>query len=775
MLAGLLDDFKDALMTGCAGTSRPANLQAGGMWVDTSSQAAPNYYWAFMLYTGSEDIEIFRISILNGFGGTLTADSEFEIQEIAADTAGPILELVKNRIANNGQVLDGDTVGEVRLTGRTNTGTDPVVAYLKFTATDNMTTSAYGGTFTMYSTKDATASISEHLKFIGGQVETAAAHKLNSLRFVSQNVATAASIAALNSDYRVVEMTGATATDIHGIDATGDSQLISIHNRSSANVTLKHQSLTASASDRLKLPQDADQVIVPEETITLYYCTTDARWKVKDAVRLLRSISLEKLESPYQQWTAPTGVSKVKIRTFRSIEKSLSPGRMLDPYGNLYAWGDNGSGFLGQLGDGTTAAKSSPVAVLGGHTFKSFHRNDVQMVGVRTDGTVYAWGAGGGAIAVGDTNPRSSPVLIAGPITKFSSVNVWTNSMFMSQNGQLFASGDYNTKGELGVGDTTRRSSPVAVVGGLQFSKVIQGGAGGVYSTYAITKDGALYAWGNNGKGQLGVGDVTARSSPVAVVGGITFKKISVGANFSTFNTFAVGIALDGTLYAWGDNTNGQLGVGDVTARSSPVAVLGGLTFKDVSAYSTFVVGVTIDGDLYAWGNNSDGQLGVGDVTPRSSPVAVLGGLEASKVIAGLTHVTALTTGGDLYAWGLNSSGLGNGSTVCSSPIAVLGGLKFADISYPWNCYIGLASSGGVYSWGDNSSGQIGDGSVSNRASPVLLIGAFGPASPTPVSEVTIPVTAGQTYDVVLSMAQSTFGSTPIGSDIDYITIAYEN
>src|ERR1700751_3133925 len=157
MLAGILTDFKDAFVSGFSGTSRPLNLQAGGMWIDSTNQSSPNYYWSFKMFTGSTDIEIFRISILNSIGGTLTADSSFEVEHIAADTAGAILQFIKNRVVNNAQVLSGDSVGEIRFVGTTNTGSNPTVAYFKFTATDDMTSSVNGGTFSLYSTPDASS------------------------------------------------------------------------------------------------------------------------------------------------------------------------------------------------------------------------------------------------------------------------------------------------------------------------------------------------------------------------------------------------------------------------------------------------------------------------------------------------------------------------------------------------------------------------------------------------------------------------------------------
>ncbi len=786
MLAGILDDFKDAIVTGLAGTSRPANLQAGGMWIDTTNQVAPSYYWAFNLFDGTNDTEIFRISVLNGFGGALTANGTFTIQEIAADAVGPVLELVKQRLAANGQVLDGDTVGEIRFTGRTDTSTNPAVAYFKHVATDDQITADSGGTFSMYSTPDGTAAIAEHLRFISGVVESVVPHKLNSQILVNQNVATTATIAQLSATKVLVEMTGSTATDIQGINSAGETRYIIIHNRSSAQVTLKNQNSSATTTDRFKLPLGNDHVIAPQVTTTLYYCDTDLRWKLKSSTsrKLLRSI--EKLNGAYQQWTAPA-TTRIKIIAYQSPGNFVSGSRFIDSYGNMYTWGLNTNG---QLGLGDVTPRSSPVIVLGSLQFMPWTNNlnypyglIAGQVYLTQNGQAYGFGANDrGQLGVGDVTPRSSPVAVLGGL-KFSGIVTGAASAYgITHNGTAYAWG-VNFSGELGVGDVNPRSSPVAVLGGLKFSRIISdiGDTTSLAPFIGISRSGDAYAWGGNSDGVLGLGDVAARSSPVAVLGGLKFKKIFVGGGTGKS---ALAISSTGAAYTWGINTNGQLGVGDVTSRSSPVAVLGGLTFVDVftsttNSYSMF--GITSDGTLYSWGDNSNGQLGVGDVTPRSSPVAVLGGLRFSKVYAaGQGEIFGITTDGTLYSWGLNTDGsLGLGDINSrSSPVAVLGGGVWNWVSGTSGSatgILGAKSDGTLYSWGTNTSGNLGVGDITKRSSPVLVLGAFGAALNTPSIEVEVDVVSGTTYDVVLSQALSTFGPVPLGYNIENITIQYDN
>ncbi len=297
----------------------------------------------------------------------------------------------------------------------------------------------------------------------------------------------------------------------------------------------------------------------------------------------------------------------------------------LTPGGTLYAWGINTNGGLG-VGD--VIPRSSPVAVLGGFTFRQvFPAQYPYVYALDGSGNAYGWGLNdNGQLGVGDVTPRSSPVAVLGGFT-FTRLSVCNKSVFgLTSAGAAYAWG-LNGSGQLGLGDVVPRSSPIAVLGGFTFAKLFTNIASATGSAYGLTAAGALYAWGFNDKGQLGVGDIIPRSSPVAVLGGLTFVDVFPGASNNIF-----AITADGTLYSWGANANGQLGLGDVVARSSPVAVLGGLKFVNVSVQSVWNIGLATNGSLYGWGLDISGALGVGDITPRSSPVAVLGRLTVNCV-----------------------------------------------------------------------------------------------------------------------------------------------
>ena len=779
-LATALTDFKNAMVSGLSGTSRPTELDPGGGWIDTSNDPTT---WSYKVWTGVDDVEVFVIDIVNGTTSVSLAVDSFIVRKVSADTVGAIMNLVKRRIASNGQVLSGDVVGEVRMVGRDNTGADPIVAKIIWTATENQTSSAYGGTLSFQSTPAGAAALVEHMRFIGGIVETVVPHKTNSQILTSQNIATTATIAQLSATKIVAEMTGATATDIQGINSGHDSKVITIHNRSSAIVTLKHQDLAAVAADRILLPENKDILLNPQESATLFYCTADTRWKIQYASSKFTGFTTDIVYGNVGEWEAPTPVTKVRITAHSKGSVFPNPGaamlsRVTDVGRSMFAWGSNARG---ELGDGTVVNKSSPVPVLGSLKFPQMGGVGASLFnssfGLTESGDAYMWGANGnGQLGVGDVLSRSSPVAVLGGL-KFKKIVPGVFNMFgIAPDGTTYGWG-INSSGVLGNGDVVPRSSPVAVLGGLKFREIITS-FGNSVRCYGLTFDGTLYAWGENPHGSLGVGDLTPRSSPVAVLGGLKFKLV-VATNNSTY-----AIAENGAAYSWGLNDYGQLGHGDVIPKSSPVAVLGGLVFQDLSAnpmesIPDNVYGLTETQVLYAWGANDNGQLGVGDVIPRSSPVAVLGGLTFRSVIASGRNSFALTNDGTLYAWGFNADGqLGVGDVVPrSSPVAVLGGISFQEINTSGGIFeskFGLSSDGKLYAWGYNLSGELGVGNTVPRSSPVAVLGGLSLKTQDDSTVVLdIPVVGGNTYALKLGAGPCFFGSNPIGNNIQRVEITY--
>ncbi len=213
----------------------------------------------------------------------------------------------------------------------------------------------------------------------------------------------------------------------------------------------------------------------------------------------------------------------------------------------------------------------------------------------------------------------------------------------------------YNFYGGLGLNDTTTRSTPVKIF--LQSGNWKSISASNNYSA-AIKTDGTLWMWGSGSVGKLGVNDTTSRSTPVTtLLGGTNWKSIACGTNH------AVALKTDGTLWSWGFNNKGVMGVNDTTQRNTPVTtLLGGTNWKSISAGGDYTVALKTDGTLWSWGGNDFGQLGVNDITQRNTPVTtLLGGTNWKSTACGNFHTVAIKTDGSLWTWGYNSYGqLGN-------------------------------------------------------------------------------------------------------------------
>ena len=295
-----------------------------------------------------------------------------------------------------------------------------------------------------------------------------------------------------------------------------------------------------------------------------------------------------------------------------------------------------------------------------------------------------------------------------------------------------------NTHGALGNNSTTNSSAPVKLTtSGLLSGKTVFALAAGGLHSLALCADGTLAAWGYNSSGQLGNGGTTQSIVPVAastagVLGGKTLAAVSAG----TYHSLA--LCSDGTVAAWGYNSNGQLGNGNTTAGNVPMAVstAGVLASKTVIAVcsgSNHNLALCSDGTVAAWGANTSGQLGNGNWTTSNVPVAVnTVGVLAGKVVvamaAGGSHSLVLCSDGTLAAWGDNLSGqLGNvGVTISNVPVAVstagvLAGKTVVAVAAGGNHSLALCSDGTLAAWGSNSSGQLGDGSTTQSKVPVAV------------------------------------------------------
>ncbi len=355
------------------------------------------------------------------------------------------------------------------------------------------------------------------------------------------------------------------------------------------------------------------------------------------------------------------------------------------------AWGDNNP--FGQLGNNSGTNSSVPVAVdtsgvLAGKAIFAMAAGVEHSLALCSDGTLAAWGGNGnGQLGNGSTTSSSVPVAVdtSGVLSGKTVIAVAagnSHSLVLCSDGTLAAWGN-NSAGQLGNGTTTTSNpfgsySPVAVdtSGVLSGKTVIAVAAGGSHSL-ALCSDGTLAAWGSNGQGQLGNGSTTSSSVPAAVhTAGMLAGRTVIALAGGQYHSLA--LCSDGTVAAWGDNGNGQLGNSSGSIITMPVAVdtsgvLSGKMVIAVAAGGSHSLALCSDGTLASWGYNNWGQLGNTISVWSPVPVAVnTAGVLAGKVVvavaAGTLHSLALCSDGTLAAWGYNGSGqLGDNSPLGSS------------------------------------------------------------------------------------------------------------
>jgi alpha-tubulin suppressor-like RCC1 family protein len=398
--------------------------------------------------------------------------------------------------------------------------------------------------------------------------------------------------------------------------------------------------------------------------------------------------------------------------------------------GSLWAWGSG----IGGLGD--NAGRHVPTRVCAVRDWAAASPGGHTTLAIKTDGSLWAWGdessqalgVWGGYVT---THVQGVPTRV-GTGTDWVAVSAKSaHALALKADGSLWAWGNDGEHkfGYLGLGDTYGTGTPTKVGTDTDWVAVSTDHR----RSLALKTDGSLWAWGRNYCGALGFGDTADRNVPTRVGADADWVAVAMGFDTSTYNAHALALKTDGSLWAWGDNYYGQLGLGDSGSsanRNVPTRVGTGNDWTAVSAGKTHSLALKADGSLWAWGHNHCGQLGLGDTADRNVPARVGAESDWIAVSAGQDLALALKVDGSLWAWGDNryygQLGLGDSGsgTNRSVPTRVGADNDWAAAVTGGDHSLALKTDGSSWVWGSNSYGQLGlgdSGSGTDRNTPVCL------------------------------------------------------
>ncbi len=321
-----------------------------------------------------------------------------------------------------------------------------------------------------------------------------------------------------------------------------------------------------------------------------------------------------------------------------------------------------------------------------------------------------------GQLGNGTNTTQPTPIAVSNltGITKVSAGG--THSLFLKNDGTAWACG-YNNMQQLGDGTTANKNVPTQAIG---LSGIIDISAGQYHSLF-LKNDGTVWACGQNSNGQLGIGSTANNYVTVQVPGLTGIIAVSSGFSHSLF------LKNDGTVWACGSNLFGELGIGgtNVANKTSPMQVVGLTNVIAISAgksntcHSLFLKS---NGTVWACGQNSNGQLGDGTTTNRFAPVQVQNLTNITQIKAGAIHSLFLKADGTVWGCGSNQFGqLGTGAISADvlTPIAASQVSTISEIAAANDFSLFLKSNGTVLACGKNTNGNLGDGTMTNATTPV--------------------------------------------------------
>lgn len=468
---------------------------------------------------------------------------------------------------------------------------------------------------------------------------------------------------------------------------------------------------------RVQVAGGAEHTLILKADGTVWACGVNVDGQLGDGTTTTRTKPVK--------ITSLSGVISIAAGQYHSLAAKSD--------GTVWAWGRN---TQGQLGDNSVTQRNSPVQVSSLSGVVSVVAGNGHSAALKANGTVSAWGKNvDGQVGDGSApTQRNTPASVSG-LTGITAISAGSNhTSALKSDGTVWSWG-FNDSGRLGDGTTGSRSAPVQVTGLTGVMSIAGGGNHGV----ALKSDGTVWSWGANVYGQLGVGTTgtNATVSPVQASGLTGVSKIA-GAGSRT-----LAIKSDGTLWVWGDNTNGAVGDGyDEDPISTPKQINDWTDVIAIGGNHLHSLAIRKDGSIWTWGRTSVRNLGDGSRVWRNSPAEIYTPADTAGVALRYTHGLLLTDSGTVWTWGSNEDGrLGDG-TFAQSPILKIvegfGGVIGVSAGIFHN--LALKSDGTVWSWGDNTIGQLGDGTTIKRNTPVQTSGLTA----------AVAVSAGRTHSLAL-------------------------
>lgn len=376
--------------------------------------------------------------------------------------------------------------------------------------------------------------------------------------------------------------------------------------------------------------------------------------------------------------------------------------------GALACWGEN---TYGQVGDGTTTNRSVPRAItVVGVTFSQIDTGGEHTCAVTATNTTLCWGRNhlnqlGDETYANASSPRSNGMTSVSEVTTGES---HTCAQFSDHSVKCWGNNPSNVR--LGDGNVDVTKIPYNFITLANIIDVAQG----TDFFCALDDGGSVYCMGSNGRGQLGDGTTGARTFPGAVIGITTAVEVEAG------DDFACALLADSSVSCWGGNDTGSFGDGTSTSSLLPKATgLTGVTSLKLGANGGCAL--ISGGTVKCWGQNQ-GDVGNGTTSAVLTPVSVLNITTATAIAKGQSHSCALLSDKTVKCWGKNNYGqLGDGTvTVATQPRNAVSGLtNIIQISSRLNSTCAVHTDKTLRCWGQNSSGQLGDGTTTDRLTPV--------------------------------------------------------